>query len=244
MWWFSISLSSFSKRAETTETRSTLEKGHFLHSLSEGLPGCQDVTGELWRLTNHVWPQTGSRRFSIGSISSYFYLWISITSSAIMRPIFPAPALVPPGMPGTVCSARLPPPVRQKQRLNFCGFGLFLKLLVDETSVFTLWGQNTVHALRRHGRLRVIWSLHDGTPAEHTETRFTFQQQRQVKTERVSGYLRHDGVRRDDVLHLLGPRVHKAEPPAPQRDERTVFDFEFVTVGVDLFSHLQNCRHS
>lgn len=38
------------------------------------------------------------------------HLWISITSSAIMRPILPAPALVPPGMPGTVCSARLPPP--------------------------------------------------------------------------------------------------------------------------------------
>lgn len=59
----------------------------------------------------------------------------------------------------------------------------------------------------------------------------------------VSGYSRHDGVSRDDVLHLLGPRVHKAEPSAPQRNERTVFDFEFVTVGVDLFSHLQNCEY-
>lgn len=29
-------------------------------------------------------------------------LCISITSSAIMRPIFPAPGLVPPGIPGTV----------------------------------------------------------------------------------------------------------------------------------------------
>lgn len=38
------------------------------------------------------------------------HLWISITSSAIMRPILPAPALVPPGMPGTVCRARFPEP--------------------------------------------------------------------------------------------------------------------------------------
>lgn len=42
------------------------------------------------------------------------HLWISITSSAIMRPIFPAPARVPPGMPGTVCSARLPPPAKRQ----------------------------------------------------------------------------------------------------------------------------------
>lgn len=65
---------------------------------------------------------------------------------------------------------------------------------------------------------------------------------KKTHTESVSGYLRHNGVSRDDVLHLLGPRVHKAEPSAPQRNERTVFDFEFVTVGVDLFSHLQHCE--
>ncbi len=40
------------------------------------------------------------------------YLWISITSSAIMRPILPAPALVPPGIPGTIWRGRFPPPVR------------------------------------------------------------------------------------------------------------------------------------
>lgn len=44
------------------------------------------------------------------------HLWISITSSAIMRPIFPAPALVPPGIPGTVCNARLPPPAEPIRR--------------------------------------------------------------------------------------------------------------------------------
>lgn len=74
-----------------------------------------------------------------------------------------------------------------------------------------------------------------------------FQKHKHVKkkphTHRVSGYSRYNSVGRDDVLHLLGPRVHKAEPSAPQRDERTVFDFEFVTVGVDLFSHLQHCEY-
>lgn len=53
--------------------------------------------------------------------------------------------------------------------------------------------------------------------------------------------LRDDGVGGDDVLHLLGPGVHEAEPPAPQRDEGAVFDLEFVTVGVDLLPHLQHC---
>lgn len=57
------------------------------------------------------------------------------------------------------------------------------------------------------------------------------------------GHLRYDGVGGDDVLHLLGPRVHEAEPSAPQRDEGAVFDLEFVTVGVDLLSHLQDCGH-
>lgn len=56
----------------------------------------------------------------------------------------------------------------------------------------------------------------------------------------VPGYSRDDGVGGDDVLHLLGPGVHEAEPSAPQRDEGTVFDLEFVTVGVDLLSHLQH----
>lgn len=42
------------------------------------------------------------------------HLWISITSSAIMRPILPAPARVPPGMPGTVWRARFPPPAEKK----------------------------------------------------------------------------------------------------------------------------------
>ncbi len=55
------------------------------------------------------------------------------------------------------------------------------------------------------------------------------------------GYLRHNSVGGDDVLNLLGPGVHEAEPSAPQRDEGAVFDFEFVTVGVDLLSHLQHC---
>lgn len=57
----------------------------------------------------------------------------------------------------------------------------------------------------------------------------------------VPVYSRDDGVGGDDVLHLLGPGVHEAEPSAPQRDEGTVFDLEFVTVGVDLLSHLQHC---
>lgn len=54
-------------------------------------------------------------------------------------------------------------------------------------------------------------------------------------------YLRDNSVGGDDVLHLLGPGVHEAEPPAPQRDEGAIFDLEFVTVGVDLLSHLQHC---
>lgn len=53
-------------------------------------------------------------------------------------------------------------------------------------------------------------------------------------------YLRHHGVGGHDVLHLLGPGVHEAEPATPQSDERTVFDLELVTVGVDLLSHLQH----
>ena len=53
---------------------------------------------------------------------------------------------------------------------------------------------------------------------------------------------RDDGVGGDDVLHLLGPGVHEAEPATPQRDERAVFDLELVTVGVDLLPHLQHCR--
>lgn len=57
------------------------------------------------------------------------------------------------------------------------------------------------------------------------------------------GHLRHNGVGGHDVLHLLGPGVHKAEPSAPQRDEGAVFDLEFVTVGVNLLSHLQHCGH-
>lgn len=64
----------------------------------------------------------------------------------------------------------------------------------------------------------------------------------------VFGYLRDNRVGGDDVLHLLGPGVHETEPSAPQRDEGAVFDLEFVTVGVDLLSHLQHCgqthRHS
>lgn len=60
----------------------------------------------------------------------------------------------------------------------------------------------------------------------------------------VPGYSRDDGVGGDDVLHLLGPGVHEAEPSAPQRDEGTVFDLEFVTVGVDLLSHLQHCGNT
>lgn len=54
-------------------------------------------------------------------------------------------------------------------------------------------------------------------------------------------YLRHYSVGGDDVLHLLGPGVHEAEPSAPQGDERAVFNLEFVTVGVDFLSHLQHC---
>lgn len=57
----------------------------------------------------------------------------------------------------------------------------------------------------------------------------------------VLGHLRDDCVGGDDVLHLLGPGVHEAEPSAPQRDEGAVFDLELVTVGVDLLSHLQHC---
>lgn len=56
-----------------------------------------------------------------------------------------------------------------------------------------------------------------------------------------SRHLRNNGVGGDDVLHLLGPGVHEAEPSAPQRDEGAVFDFELVTVGVDLLPHLQHC---
>ena len=59
----------------------------------------------------------------------------------------------------------------------------------------------------------------------------------------MSWYLRHDGVGGDDVLHLLGPGVHEAEPPAPQRDEGAILDLELVTVGVDLLSHLQHWEH-
>lgn len=60
----------------------------------------------------------------------------------------------------------------------------------------------------------------------------------------VLGHLRHNGVGGDDVLHLLGPGVHEAEPSASQCDERAIFDLEFVTVGVDLLSHLQHCGHA
>lgn len=60
----------------------------------------------------------------------------------------------------------------------------------------------------------------------------------------VHGYLRHNGVGGDNVFHLLGPGVHEAEPSASQRDERAIFDLEFVTVGVDLLSHLQHCGHA
>lgn len=68
---------------------------------------------------------------------SHSHLWISITSSAIMRPILPAPALVPPGMPGTVCSARLPPPVNQNGGKKFYEVGpvgLFFRVF---------WGEKT-----------------------------------------------------------------------------------------------------
>lgn len=60
----------------------------------------------------------------------------------------------------------------------------------------------------------------------------------------VLGYLRDNGVGGNDVLHLLGPGVHETEPSTPQCDEGAVFDFEFVTVGVDLLSHLQHWRHT
>ena len=53
-------------------------------------------------------------------------------------------------------------------------------------------------------------------------------------------YLRHNSVGGDNVLHLLGPGVHEAEPSAPQCYEGAIFDLEFVTVGVDLLSHLQH----
>lgn len=41
-------------------------------------------------------------------------LWISMISSAIIRPIFPAPALVPPGIPGTVGWVLFGPPVTKE----------------------------------------------------------------------------------------------------------------------------------
>lgn len=56
----------------------------------------------------------------------------------------------------------------------------------------------------------------------------------------VARYLRHNSVGGHNVLHLLGPGVHEAEPSAPQRDKGAIFDLEFVTVGVDLLSHLQH----
>lgn len=59
----------------------------------------------------------------------------------------------------------------------------------------------------------------------------------------VVGYSRDDCVGGDYILHLLGPGVHETEPSASQRDKGTVFDLEFVTVGVDLLSHLQHCGH-
>lgn len=57
----------------------------------------------------------------------------------------------------------------------------------------------------------------------------------------VFRYSRDNSVGGNDVLHLLGPGIHEAEPPAPQRDEGAVFDLELVTVGVDLLSHLEHC---
>lgn len=41
-------------------------------------------------------------------------LWISMISSAIIRPIFPAPALVPPGIPGTVGWVLFGPPTTEE----------------------------------------------------------------------------------------------------------------------------------
>lgn len=76
---------------------------------------------------HHLHSKLGRRGFSSQWLTDFrlkcstdSHLWISITSSAIMRPILPAPALVPPGMPGTVCSARLPPPANQEQAGNGC----------------------------------------------------------------------------------------------------------------------------
>lgn len=51
-------------------------------------------------------------------------------------------------------------------------------------------------------------------------------------------HLQNNGVGGDDVLYFLGPRVHETEPPAPQRDERTIFDFKLIAISCNLFSCL------
>lgn len=51
---------------------------------------------------------------------------------------------------------------------------------------------------------------------------------------------RDDCVCGDDVLDLLGPRVHETEPATSQSDEGAIFDLELVTISVDFITHLQH----
>lgn len=51
-----------------------------------------------------------------------------------------------------------------------------------------------------------------------TEVMYLRLQRAEMKQTNVLArvrYVRHDGVGGDDVLHLLGPGVHEAEPSAP-----------------------------
>lgn len=56
----------------------------------------------------------GLRTTSLRELEDVTCLWISMISSAIIRPIFPAPALVPPGIPGTVGWVLFRPPTTKE----------------------------------------------------------------------------------------------------------------------------------